>query len=68
MRGGTTRQYLLIMAEFNFRKFIDAETEMSTIKPTGGLIRERATKRDLHVFEEHIVRHAQTGNETSESA
>ena len=31
---------------------------MSTIKLIGGLIRERATERDLHVFTEHIVERA----------
>ena len=31
---------------------------MSTIKLIGGLIRERATRRDLRVFTEHIVERA----------
>ena len=29
---------------------------MLTIKPIGGLVRERATRRGLHVFTEHIAR------------
>jgi hypothetical protein len=32
--------------------------ELSTIKPIGGLIRERAMLRDLHVCTEHVIERA----------